>query len=236
MFKIIRVSGSFLSLDWKNDYVVRKAVEDLERNGANFVHFDVMDGKFVDNKTYDHTLVKYVQENTNLMLDVHLMVNNPEKVVKDYISAGADILTIHYESTTPEKIEETLKFIKSKAVLAGIAINPETPAYKIRDLIKKDLVDVVLVMGVNPGAGGQDFIPGSAEKVAEVREMSKSVYIAIDGGVNAKNSRILRKLGANILVSGSYLFKAKNMKRAILGLKGKDYASRIRSFFSRDEV
>jgi len=235
MFKVIRVSGSFLSLDWKDDYVVRKAVEDLERNGAQFVHFDVMDGKFVKEKTYDHNLVKYVQENTNLMLDVHLMVDHPERVIKDYISAGADILTIHYESTDLKSLEETLKYIKSKTILAGVAINPETPAYKIRDLIKKDLVDVVLVMGVNPGAGGQEFIPGSAEKVAEVREMSKSIYIEIDGGVNAKNSKMLRMLGANILVSGSYLFNAKNMKKAIKTLKGKDYASRIRNFFTRKE-
>ena len=233
VFKIVRVSGSFLTLDYNDMDVLKKAVEDLEAAGANFVHFDVMDGKFVERKTYDHKLVKSVQQLTSLMLDVHLMVKNPENVVENYIKAGADIITIHYESTTPEMLEQTLKLIKSKTVLAGVAISPSTPAYKIKDLIRKELVDVVLVMGVEPGAGGQSFIPGSAEKVAEIRDMSKNVYIEVDGGVNAKTSKILRTLGANILVSGSYLFGSKNMKKTVKALKGNDYASRIKEYFSK---
>lgn len=234
MFKIIRVSGSFLMLDYNNKEVLVDAVKKLEKSGAQFVHFDVMDGVFVKNKTFDHKTVEFVQENTNLMLDVHLMVSHPENVVENYIKAGADIITVHYESTDTQTLEKTLKLIKSRAILAGVALNPETPAYKIKDLIKKDLVDVVVVMGVVPGAGGQNFIPGSAEKVAEIREMCKNVYIEVDGGVNGKTSKILRKLGANILVSGSYLFGAKNMKKAVRTLKGNDYGARIKQYFSRN--
>lgn len=214
-----RVSPSIIAVDYNDEEVVKSALENIEDAGANFVHIDVMDGKFVSNKTFDHKFVDFVKNHTTLMLDVHLMIENPEKHVDDYISAGADIITFHYEAT--DNPESLLKHIKSKNVLAGLAINPETPAYKIKDLLKKNLIDVVLVMGVNPGACGQSFIPGSAEKVAEVRELDKSVYIEIDGGVNVKNSKILRKLGANILVSGSCIFSSKNIKKTIRALKGR---------------
>ena len=225
MFKIVRISGSFLMLDYNNKEVLLSNIKKLEKSGAKFVHYDVMDGEFVPKKTFDHNLVQFVQQNTNLMADVHLMVNNPDKVVDDYIKAGADILTIHYEALPIEKLEKTLAYIRSKTVLSGVAINPETPAYKLKELLKKDLIDVVCVMGVKPGAGGQTFIPGSAEKVAEVRELSKNVYIEVDGGINLKNAKILRKLGANILVSGSFLFNSKNMKRTVRALKGKSLFS-----------
>ena len=223
------VAPSILAIDYNNTEVLDDALEDMEKAGANFVHLDVMDGKFVEHKTFDERLVDYVQNKTTLMLDVHLMVENPEKEVDKYIEAGADVLTFHYEaSKDPEKL---LKYIKSKNVLAGIAISPSTPALKIKDLLNKNIVDVVTVMGVEPGAGGQSFIPGSAEKVAEVREMDRSVYIEIDGGVSLKNSKILRKLGANILVSGSYIFGSKNMRKAINGLKGRAWLAHINSLF-----
>lgn len=232
MFKIVRISGSFLMLDYNNKELLLENIKKLEKSGAKFVHYDVMDGVFVPKKTFDHSLVEWVQQNTNLMADVHLMVANPDKVVDNYIRAGADIITIHYESLPIEKLKQTLAHIKSKTVLAGVSINPETPVYKLKDLLRKGLVDVVCIMGVKPGAGGQSFIPGSAEKVAEVRELDKSVYIEVDGGINARNAKILRTLGANILVSGSYLFNSKNMKKTVKALRGKDYASKIKSFFS----
>ena len=235
MFKIMRVSGSFLTLDYDNKDTLLEGIERLEKSGAQFVHFDVMDGKFVERKTYDHELVKFVQENTNLMLDIHLMIENPDKVVDKYIEAGADILSIHYETMPIEKLEKTLAYIKSKTVLAGVAINPETPAYKVKELIRKNLVDVVCVMSVKPGAGGQEFIPGSAEKVAEIRDMNKNIYIEVDGGVNTKNAKMLRKLGADILVSGSFLFNSKNMKKTVKALKGNDYASKIKDFFKKND-
>lgn len=222
-----RVSPSIIAMDYKDDEALKKALEDIESAGANFVHLDVMDGKFVKNKTFDHKFVDKVKNMTTLLLDVHLMVEHPEKVVDKYIAAGADILHFHYEAT--DKPEELLKYIKSKNVLAGLAINPNTPAFKIKDLLKKNLVDVVLVMGVEPGACGQSFIPGSAEKVAEVRELDRSVYIEIDGGVNLKNSKVLRKLGANILVSGSCIFASKNMRKTINHLKGRAWTISMHS-------
>lgn len=223
MFK--RVSASILCLDYNNKEVLSKAVQDIERAGVNFIHFDVMDGKFVQNKTFDHNLVNFVKEQTSLMLDVHLMVENPEEVIDDYIKLGVDILTFHYEATKDAK--SLLKKIKDKNILAGIAISPKTPAYKIRDLVTSGLVDVVLVMSVEPGMYGQAFIPGSAEKVAEIQEYNRLTYIEVDGGVNFKNAKILRKMGADILVSSSTLFNARNMKKAVKTLKGNNFFSKL---------
>ncbi len=222
-----RVSPSILCIDYNNNQVLDAALADIEKAGANFVHLDVMDGKFVKNKTFDHKLVDYVKNKTTLMLDVHLMVANPEAVVDKYIEAGADILTFHYEAT--DKPEKLLKYIKSKNVLAGIAISPKTPAYKIKEILKENLADVVVVMGVEPGASGQTFIPGSGEKVAEVRELSRSVYIEIDGGVTLKNCKILRKLGADIIVSSSTIFNSKNMRKTINALKGRAWTLKLRA-------
>lgn len=223
--KLIRISPSILCIDYNNDDVLKVALRDIERAGANMVHLDVMDGKFVPNKTFDHKLVNRIQNMTSLMLDVHLMVENPENVIANYAEAGADLITIHYEACKdPVKV---LKMIKDKNVLAGISISPQTPALKLSDILKTGLVDVVLVMGVNPGASGQTIIPGSAEKVAEIRDMDKKVYIEIDGGVTLKNSSILRRMGANIIVSSKAIFEAKNMRKAIKTLKGRGFINRI---------
>lgn len=223
--KLIRISPSILCIDYNNDDVLKVALRDIERAGANMVHLDVMDGKFVPNKTFDHKLVNRIQNMTSLMLDVHLMVENPENVIADYAEAGADLITVHYEACKdPVKV---LKMIKDKNVLAGISISPQTPALKLSDILKTGLVDVVLVMGVNPGASGQTIIPGSAEKVAEIRDMDKKVYIEIDGGVTLKNSSILRRMGANIIVSSKAIFEAKNMRKAIKTLKGRGFINRI---------
>lgn len=227
--KLIRISPSIIAIDYNNDEVLQKALDDIDKAGASMVHLDVMDGVFVKNKTFDHKLVDKVKDMTSLMLDVHLMVKDPEKVIDKYVEAGADILTVHYEAC--KDIESTLKYIKSKNIVTGLAINPKTPALKIKDLLDEDLVDVVTVMSVNPGAYGQKFIPGSAEKVAEIREMSKKVYIEIDGGVNVKNAAILRKLGVNIIVSGATVFQAKNMKKTIKQLKGKGFINNLKNYF-----
>lgn len=227
--KLIRISPSIIAVDYNNDEVLTKSLEDIEVAGAHFVHLDVMDGKFVKNKTFDYKFLDKIKDKTKLMLDVHLMVENPDAVVDKYIDAGADILTVHYEAT--KNIEETLKKIKSKNVVAGLAINPSTPALKIKDLLSKGIVDLVLVMGVEPGACGQTFIPGSAEKVAEIREMDKRVFIEIDGGVTVKNSNILRKMGANILVSGATVFNSKNIKKTIRQLKGKGLINNLFKHF-----
>lgn len=223
--KLIRVSPSILAIDYNNDEVLKQALIDIEKAGASMVHLDVMDGVFVKNKSFDHKLVDKIKDLTPLMLDVHLMVQDPENVIENYANAGADIITVHYEAC--KNVEETLKLIKSKNVIAGLAINPKTPALKIKDLLESGLVDIVTVMSVKPGAYGQKFIPGSAEKVAEIREMDKKIYIEIDGGVTTKNAPILRKLGVNIIVSGSTIFESKNMKRTIRQLKGKGTISNL---------
>ena len=227
--RLIRISPSILCIDYNDDIVLKLALDKIEQCGANMVHLDVMDGKFVPNKTFDHKLVEKISDITSLMLDVHLMVKNPENVISDYAKAGADIITVHYEAC--DNIEETLKLIKSKNVLAGVAISPKTPAMKLKDILNRGLVDMVTVMGVNPGASGQTIIPGSAEKVAEIREMNKKVYIEIDGGVTTKNAEILRKLGVNIIVSGSTIFTSKNMRKTIKQLKGKGFINNLQSYF-----
>lgn len=227
--KLIRVSPSILAIDYNNDEILQKALIDIEKAGANMVHLDVMDGKFVKNKTFDHKLVDKIKDMTSLLLDVHLMIENADAVIDKYAEAGADIITVHFEAC--KNIEETLKKIKAKNVVSGVAINPKTPALKLKDLLDTGLVDVVTVMSVQPGACGQKFIPGSAEKVAEIRELNKKVFIEIDGGVNTKNASILRKLGANIIVSGSTIFSSKNIKRTIKQLKGKGLANRLRDYF-----
>ena len=218
MFRIIRISPSIIATNYQDKLELKKTLRTLEKAGAQLVHLDVMDGKFVSNVTFDEKTVDFVKSNTTLIVDVHLMVEHPEEQIDKYIKAGADILTVHYEAT--RDLPKVLERIKSKGVLAGLAISPQTPAIKIKDLVASGLVDVVVVMGVKPGATGQTFIPGSAEKVAEIREMSKSVLISIDGGVNVKNAKVLRRLGVNIMVSGKTIFDSRDMKKTIRQLKG----------------
>ncbi len=223
--RLIRVSPSILCIDYNNDIVLKLALDKIEQSGANMVHLDVMDGKFVENKTFDYKLVDKIKDMTSLLLDVHLMVENPIGQIDNYAKAGADLITVHYEAC--DDLVATLKAIKSKNVLAGVAINPKTPALKLKDILATGLVDVVNVMGVKPGASGQTIIPGSAEKIAEIREMDRKVYIEIDGGVTLKNVSILRRMGADIIVSSKAIFEAKNMKKAIKTLKGGGFINRI---------
>ena len=209
------VSPSLLSANFAN---LQSDLDMINRSEAEWLHIDIMDGVFVPNLSFGPPVLEYVAKGCTKQLDVHLMVEKPEEKIADYAKAGADIITVHYEAC--KDIESTLKLIKSKNVLAGVAINPKTPAMKLKDLLNRGIVDMVTVMGVNPGASGQTIIPGSAEKVAEIREMDKRVYIQIDGGVTLKNVSILRRMGANIIVSSKAIFQAKNMKKAIKILKG----------------
>ena len=215
----MRISPSIIATDYKNEKTLTEMLGLLEKAQASMVHLDVMDGKYVKNKTFDHTFVDSIKNKTWLMADVHLMVENPDKVVDDYIAAGADIITVHFSQC--KDLVATLKKIKSKNVLAGVAINPNESSMKLIDILKTGLVDIVLVMGVEPGACGQTFIPGMGEKVAEIRELSRDVLIEVDGGVTLKNAKMLHKMGANILVSGSAIFGSKDIKKAIKDFKRK---------------
>lgn len=219
MFNIARISPSILASDYNNKETVKTILKTLEDAKVSMVHLDVMDGVFVKNKTFDHTMVEFCKENSSLLLDVHLMIDKPENHISKYIKAGADILTVHYEST--DKLEEILKEIRSQNTLAGVSIRPKTPVSVLEPYIKKNLIDVVLIMSVEPGAYGQTFIPGSGEKVAALRELSKDLTIEVDGGVNLSNSKMLRKMGANILVSGATVFGSENLKKTIRQLSGR---------------
>lgn len=227
--KLIRVAPSIIATDYKNDEVLKQALADIEKSGATMVHLDVMDGKYVKNTTFDHTFVDKIKDMTHLLLDVHLMVEDPDSVINDYVEAGADIISVHSDAC--KNPLETLKFIKSKNIVAGLAISPNVSVLKVADLINSGYVDVVTIMGVKPGACGQTFIPGSAEKVAEVRDLNRKVFIEIDGGVTIKNAALLRKVGANIIVSGSTIFGSKNMKKIIKLLKGKGLINNLKKYF-----
>ena len=220
MFRFVKIAPSIIAIDYNNDDVLFENIDRLQKSVAKFIHIDVMDGKFVKNKTFDHTFVEKIKNRTDLLLDVHLMVENPDAVINDYINAGADILTVHLEAC--ENIEKTLKNIRDNGCLAGVAIKPETDIYAIEHLVRNELVDLVLVMSVEPGACGQQFMPETALKVSELRDMDKSVEIVVDGGINVRNARMLRKLGASILVSGATVFNSKDINATIKQLRGRD--------------
>ena len=215
--RLLRISPSIIATNYNDPKELEKTLRILERAQASMVHLDVMDGIYVKNKTFNHEFVDMIKNETWLMLDVHLMVDKPDEEVDKYIKAGADIITVHYDRC--KDIISTLKKIKSKNILAGIALNPKDPTIKLRDILKTGLVDIVLVMGVNPGAYGQTFIPGMGEKVAEIREMDRNVLIEFDGGVTIKNAKMLAKMGVNILVSGNTIFKSKDIKKTIWAMR-----------------
>lgn len=220
MFKFIKVSPSIIAIDYNDEKVLEENLDKLRKSVASFLHLDVMDGKFVKNKTFDHKFIEAIKNKTDLVLDVHLMVENPDDVILDYINAGADILSVHIEAS--KDIEKTLKTIRDNGCLAGVAISPKTPVDRIKHLIKNALVDVVVVMSVEPGACGQRFNPEALLKVSEISDMDKSVDIEVDGGVNLENAKVLRKLGASVLVSGSTIFNSTDINSTIKQLRGKE--------------
>lgn len=189
---------------------------------ADFLHCDVMDGKFVPKNTYDYNLIRTINANSLLPLDVHLMVSEPRDEVKKYIEAGANIVTVHYEAFEDKKnLVETLKAIKSRHALAGISFKPETPFKDIKPYCYN--VDVILVMSVTPGASGQKFNNYAYTKIKEIDEFRKenqlNFKIEVDGGVNLDNSKLLAGIGVDILVSGSCVYKAKNRAEVISSLR-----------------
>lgn len=189
---------------------------------ADFMHCDVMDGKFVEKSLLLPSVVAKLKANTILPLDVHLMTINNLKLFEEYILAGADYLTIHYEIFDDEnQLVKTLNYIKSKNVKCGVSIKPNTSVEKLESTLK--FVDLVLIMSVEPGKGGQTFLENSYQKVASLKEMilkqNLNVLISVDGGVNSQISKILKQNGADIVVSGSYVFKSKNRIEAINNLK-----------------
>lgn len=208
------IAPSILSSDFAN---LESEIKRLEENGADWVHVDVMDGHFVPNLTIGAPVVKAIKPVTKLPMDVHLMIENPAKYVKDFALAGADIITFHYEATK-ETTFDVINIIKSYGAKVGISIKPKTPVSAIRPYL--DMVDLVLIMTVEPGFGGQKFMEDCADKIIEVKAYAnKDIIVEVDGGVNAQTAEHCRKCGADALVAGNYVFSSGDMKGAIASLR-----------------
>ncbi len=213
MSKII-VSPSILSADFAN---LENEVTELQECGADWIHIDVMDGHFVPNLTIGAPVVKAIKPHCSIPLDVHLMIENPQNYVEDFVKAGADIITFHYEAAK-DLTEDIISHIKSHDVLAGISIKPKTEPQEILKYLL--MVDMVLIMTVEPGFGGQSFMLDCAQKIPVIRQNApENLIIQVDGGINQETGKICKQLGATSLVAGSYIFKAPNKKDAIDSLK-----------------
>ncbi len=210
------IAPSILSADFTR---LGEEIKEVERAGADWLHLDIMDGHFVPNITIGPPVVASIRKVTKLTLDVHLMIEDADAYIPEFAKAGADIITVHQEAC--RHLHRTIHLIKSLGKKAGVVINPATPAHTLKDIIAD--VDLVLVMSVNPGFGGQSFIPGSLAKIAEIRQMLKErgdgAEIEVDGGVTLNNVKDIVRAGANALVAGNAIFKSGDYAAAIKGLK-----------------
>lgn len=210
----IIISPSILSADFAN---LQSEVEELEKAGADWIHVDVMDGHFVPNLTIGAPVVKAIKPHANIPLDVHLMIENPQNYIDDFVKAGSNIITFHYEATK-EMTEDVISHIKSQNVLVGLSIKPKTKPEEILEYLL--MVDMVLIMTVEPGFGGQSFIKECAEKIPVIKQNApENLIIQVDGGINEQTAKTCKELGANSLVAGSYIFKSPDMEDAIKSLR-----------------
>jgi len=208
------ISPSILSADFTN---LERDIKAAENSGADWIHVDVMDGHFVPNITIGIPVVKSLKKITNIPLDVHLMIENPQKFIPEFANSGADILTFHYEAVKEEQIIETIKLIKTYNIKAGMSIKPKTPAEKIFPYLS--YLDLFLVMTVEPGFGGQKFMYDCAGKIKDIKKYNKNAIIQVDGGINAETGNLCKSYGAESLVAGTYIYKSKDIKAAIQSLK-----------------
>jgi len=206
---MVWIAPSILSADFKR---LGEEVKLAEEAGADLIHVDVMDGHFVPNITIGPLVVEAVKNSTNLPLDVHLMIVSPERYVKDFVTAGADYLVVHVEACT--HLHRTVWQIKELGVKAGVALNPATPLCLVEDLLED--LDLILIMSVNPGFGGQKFIPFCLEKIKKAKSLIKEkglkTLVEVDGGVKLENAKVIAEAGADILVMGSAFFGSKDYK------------------------
>ncbi|MFQ5559575.1 MAG: ribulose-phosphate 3-epimerase [Nitrospinota bacterium] len=214
---MVKVAPSILSADFSK---LGKEIEAVEKAGADAIHIDIMDGAFVPNISIGPFIVETVNKCTKLPLDVHLMIENPDRYINDFIKAGADWLTVHIE-TCPH-IQRTLTLIREAKARPGVVINPGTPVHMAESIIED--IDLLLIMSVNPGFGGQKFLPSVLKKVeiakGLVLQSGCDVEIEVDGGITADNASSLKSAGADILVAGSSVYKSKDYTKAITKLKG----------------
>ncbi|MBE6064274.1 ribulose-phosphate 3-epimerase [Clostridium cochlearium] len=214
---MVKIAPSILSADFAN---LGRDIESIEKYGADVVHFDVMDGRYVPNISFGVPIMKSIKGLTKLPFDVHLMIEEPSKYIEDFAKSGADIITFHYEAET--HIDRTINYIKSFGVKAGIALNPGTSVSLIKDLIPS--LDMVLIMSVNPGFGGQKYIPYASEKIRELKklkdELNKDLIIEVDGGVGKDNIKDIVNCGVDLVVAGSAVFKDGKIEENLKELRG----------------
>lgn len=210
------VAPSVLAADFAN---IQRDIEMINNSDADWFHIDIMDGVFVPNISFGMPVMKAIKKHATKPLDVHLMIVNPDQYIKTFKDCGADILTVHYEACT--HLHRTIQAIKAEGIQAGVAINPHTPIAVLEDIIQE--LDLVCIMSVNPGFGGQSFIENTYTKVQQLKNLITfkgcDTKVEIDGGVTDKNANNLIEVGADVLVAGSYVFGAKNPTKTVAELK-----------------